>query len=36
MIHHGNQEIQKNYDVDDGISAEHKHAPESSEDLDSI
>ena len=27
MIHHGNEEIEKNYDVDDGETAKHDKTP---------
>lgn len=36
MIHHRDQEIQENDDVDDRISAEHQHTPESSKHLDAV
>jgi len=36
MIHHGDQEIQEDDDVNNWISAEHQHAPESGEYLDAV
>lgn len=36
MIHHSDQEIQKDDDVDDRVSAEHQHTPEPGEYLDAI
>ena len=35
VIHHGDQEIEKHDDVDDGEAAEHDETPEPSEFLDS-
>ena len=34
MVHHGDQEIEKDDDVDDGEAAEHDEAPEPGELLD--
>ena len=36
MIHHGDQEIEKHDDVDDGEAAEHDESPEPRELLDSF
>lgn len=36
MIHHGDQEIQEDDNVDDRVSAEHQHAPESGEHFDAV
>lgn len=36
MIHHGDQQVQQDDDVDDGIGAEHEHAPKTGEYLDAI
>jgi hypothetical protein len=36
MIHHRDEQVQQHHDIDDRIAAEHQHAPESSENLDSI
>ena len=35
MIHHGDEKIEEHDDVDDGEAAEHGHAPEPGELLDS-
>lgn len=36
MIHHGDQEIQENDDVNNRINTEHQHAPEPGEHLDAV
>lgn len=36
MIHHGDQEIQEDDNVNDRISTKHQHAPESGEYLDAV
>lgn len=36
MIHHSDQQVEENDDVDDSIRAEHQHAPEPREDLDAV
>lgn len=36
MIHHGDEEIQEDNDVDDGIGAEHQHTPKSREHFDAV
>lgn len=36
MIHHGDQEIEENDDVDDRVSTEHQHTPEPGEHLDAV
>lgn len=36
MIHHGDQEIQKDDNVDDRVSTEHQHTPEPGEHLDAV
>ena len=35
MIHHGNEQVEKDDDVDDGEASEHDEAPEPGELLDS-
>ena len=34
MVHHGDEKIEQNDDVDDGVGAEHEEAPEAREALD--
>lgn len=36
MIHHGDEQVEQHDDVDDGVRAEHEHAPEAREDLDAV
>lgn len=36
MIHHGDQKIQENDDINNRISTEHQHAPEPGEHLDAV
>lgn len=34
MIHHGNEKVQKDHDIDNGVAAKHQHSPESGESFD--
>jgi hypothetical protein len=34
MIHHGDQKVQENDNIDDRVSPEHQHSPEPGEALD--
>lgn len=36
VIHHGYEQVEQHDDVDDGVGAEHQHAPEAREDLDAV
>ena len=36
MIHHGDQEVEQNYHVDDWVGTEHEHSPEACEVLDAF
>lgn len=34
VVHHGDEEVEEHNHVDDGVRAEHQHAPEASKDFD--
>lgn len=36
MIHHGDEQIQQDHDIDHRVGAEHEHAPEASKDFNSV